>query len=319
MEFRHVFGPVLSRRLGRSLGIDPVPFKTCNWNCVYCQLGRTSPLINERKEFVPADRVLEEVSQALQLHGESAIDWITFLGAGEPALHARLGFMIRRIKELTRIPVAVITNGSLLYQAGMREELMAADAVMPSLDAGTARLFKKINRPHPHATFQHLIEGLSVFSREYRGRLWIEVMLVHGLNDTGEALRDLAAVLDRIAPGEIHVNSPVRPPAEPWVKAPPPEVLTRAASLLGSAARRIPSQIATMDLSGVEDVVGAILAVISRHPMTEEELQITLHRWKPGDIGRALRRLAASGRAQVVTRNGRRFWTGAEARYGATA
>jgi wyosine [tRNA(Phe)-imidazoG37] synthetase (radical SAM superfamily) len=220
---------------------------------------------------------------------------------------------------LTRIPVAVITNGSLLFQAGVREELMAADAVMPSLDAGSAGLFKKINRPHPYATFQDLLEGLTTFSREYRGRLWIEVMLVQGLNDTEEAVGDLAAVLDRMAPGEIHVNSPVRPPAEPWVKAPSAEVLARAASLLGRAARRIPSQITTMDLSGFEDVVGAILAVISRHPMTEEELQVTLHRWKPGDIGRALCRLVASGRAQVVTRNGRRFWTGAEARYGNTA
>ena len=262
---------------------------------------------------------MEEVSRALQLHGEGAIDWISFLGAGEPALHSRLGYMIRRLKELTRIPVAVITNGSLLYRPDVRQELMVADAVMPSLDAGSSGVFKALNRPHPHATFENLTEGLAAFSSEYPGGLWIEVMLIQRLNDTEEALRDLAAVLARIAPRQIHVNTPVRPPAEPWVKPPPPETLARAASLLGRSARRIPPQISTMDLSGCDDVVAAILAVIARHPMTEEKLQAALQRWKPGDTGSALRRLAAGGRAQVVTRNGRRVWTGAGARYGSTA
>jgi len=135
-----VFGPLSSRRLGRSLGIDPVPPKTCNWNCVYCQLGRSVPLINERRDYLPPDDIMEELRRALRIQPPAEIDWVTFLASGEPTLHASLGRMIRQVKAFTRIPVAVITNGSLLYRPEVQEELMPADAVLPSLDAGTAAL-----------------------------------------------------------------------------------------------------------------------------------------------------------------------------------
>jgi len=143
---KYVFGPVPSRRLGRSLGIDPVPFKTCNWNCVYCQLGRTTPMTNVRREFFPRFEIVAEVADTLAGPAAGEIDWITFVGSGEPLLHAGLGAMIREVKSLTPLPVAVITNGSLLYQRKIQEELMAADAVLPTLDVGSAKLYQTIKR-----------------------------------------------------------------------------------------------------------------------------------------------------------------------------
>ena len=171
--------------LGQSLGIDTIPLKTCNWNCVYCQLGRSVPLTNERLEYFPAEDILLEVEQALRSHKSGEIDWVTFVGSGEPTLHSRMGELIRRVKNLTPLPVAVITNGALLYLPKVREELSAADAILPTLDAGNARLYRKINRPHPDFTFERLVEGLVTFRKEYQGKLWVEVMLVHGLNDRG--------------------------------------------------------------------------------------------------------------------------------------
>src|SRR3972149_1969672 len=137
---KYVFGPVPSRRLGQSLGIDTIPLKTCNWNCVYCQLGRTVPLINERRNYVLPEAILAEVQVALAAHRPGEIDWITFVGWGEPTLHVSIGLLIRQVKALTDLPVAVITNGALLYLPDVRAELIAADAVPPTLDAGTPEL-----------------------------------------------------------------------------------------------------------------------------------------------------------------------------------
>lgn len=184
----YVFGPVPSRRLGKSLGIDPVPLKTCNWNCVYCQLGRTRPLTNQRREYIPCQDLLAEIGQVLSDHQPGEIDWVTFVGSGEPTLHSSLGWLIRRVKQICSLPVAVITNGSTLYLPEIRLALSDADAVLPSLDAGNPRLYRKVNRPWPELTFNRLLEGLIAFRQEYTGKLWLEMMLVQGLNDTEEAL-----------------------------------------------------------------------------------------------------------------------------------
>jgi wyosine [tRNA(Phe)-imidazoG37] synthetase (radical SAM superfamily) len=312
---KHVFGPVPSRRLGRSLGIDPIPFKTCNWNCVYCQLGRSTPMIRERRDWFPPDEIVAEVKEALAAHRPGEIDWVTFVGSGEPTLHASLGRMIRDIKALTTIPVAVITNGSLLYLAEVRQELAAADAVLPTLDAGTEILYRKINRPWPELTFERLVNGLIAFRLEYHGKLWVEVMLLNGINDTEEALRDLAVVLGRIGPDEVHLSLPIRPPAEPWVRPAGAEGLARAQAILGTVAHVLAPVEGTFDLSGYDNVVDAVVAVITRHPMLEDELIQTLSRWTPGEVERALGELAAGGRAQVVLRYGRRFWCSAGGKY----
>jgi wyosine [tRNA(Phe)-imidazoG37] synthetase (radical SAM superfamily) len=312
---KYVFGPVPSRRLGQSLGIDTIPLKTCNWNCVYCQLGRTVPLTNERREYHPRYEILAEVEQALAAHRPGEIDWVTFVGSGEPTLHIGLGRLIRKVKRLTPLPVAVITNGALLYLPEVREELAVADAILPTLDAGNAKLYRKINRPHPDITFERLVDGLIAFRKEYLGKLWVEVMLVRDLNDTEEALQEIAAVLKQVRPDEVHINLPTRPPAETWVQPPDEEGLMRALAILGDVAQVVHPAEGSFDLSGSENVVDAIVSIITRHPMREDELRHALEKWTPGSVDSALEQLSYSGRAQAVERYGMRFWSASPAHY----
>ena len=310
-----VFGPVPSRRLGQSLGIDPIPLKTCNWNCVYCQLGRTRPLTNERREYVPRQDLFIEIKQALATHKPGRIDWVTFVGSGEPTLHCELGWLIRQVKSLTNLPVAVITNGALLYLPQVRSELSAADAVLPSLDTGNRHLYRKINRPWPKLTFERLLEGLIAFRREYSGKLWVEVMLVKGLNDTEDALTEIASALRLIRPDQVHINTPVRPPAEPWVQPPGEDELGKALRILGDIARVVPPEQGRLDFGVCENLEEAILGIITRHPMREEDLITGLYRWPPERVKELLTKLKASGQTQTVERYGTRFWISTNARF----
>ncbi len=312
---KYVFGPVPSRRLGSSLGIDTIPLKTCNWNCVYCQLGRTQPLTNQRKEYYPREEILAEVAAALSAPERKEIDWLTFVGSGEPLLHASMGWLLQGVKRLTDLPVAVITNGSLLYLPDTRQDLLLADAVLPTLDAGSYKLYRQINRPHPEATFERLVDGLTAFRREYSGKLWLEVMLIRGLNDRAEALWDLARTIQLIRPDRIHLNLPTRPPAETWVQPPDREALLQASAILGKTAKIVLPAMGEFDLSGRENVVEAILAIVARHPMRQRELERALNLWSPGEVEHALAELASSGQAQIVERYGERFWTASPAHF----
>ncbi|MCA2001077.1 MAG: radical SAM protein [Chloroflexi bacterium] len=309
----YVFGPVPSRRLGQSLGIDPIPLKTCNWNCVYCQLGRSMPLINERREYVPREEILTEFESALASHRN--MDWVTFVGSGEPTLHSGIGWLIREVKARTKIPVAVITNGSLLYLPEVRAELSVADAVLPTLDAGAAELYRKLNRPHPQATFERLVDGLVAFCGEYRGKLWVEVMLLRGLNDDAATLEGIAKILERIKPDAVHINLPTRPPAEPWALPADNEGLLRAMSILGNIAKVVHPAEGIFDLSGFENAADAIVSVITRHPMRQDELEKALAGWSAEQVSEALAELEACGRAQAVERYGVRFWSAAASHY----
>jgi wyosine [tRNA(Phe)-imidazoG37] synthetase (radical SAM superfamily) len=273
-------------------------------------------LTGERGNYAPAGQIVEEVQRVLQIHRRDEVDWVTFVGSGEPTLHEGLGWMIRQVKTATDTPVAVITNGSLLYLPEVREEVSAADAVLPSLDAGVDSLYRAVNRPHPAFTFDRLVDGLASFRRGYPGKLWIEVMLVKDLNDGEAALKDIASVLSKIQPDEVHISLPLRPPAESWVEPADQCVLGRAETTLGAVSRILPPIPEGVDLSTSDDLVDAVVAVISRHPMEEEELLRALERWKAGDICEALGKLGTSGRAQVVTRFGRRFWSSSGVCYG---
>jgi len=307
----YVFGPVRSRRLGRSLGIDPIPLKTCNWNCVYCQLGRTVPLTNSRTEYCPAEAVLIKLRQALDI--SDGIDWITFVGSGEPTLHARIGWLIRQAKGLTDIPVAVITNGSLLHIPEVAQELAAADAVLPTLDAGDAALYRRINRPHPALSYDSLRQGLITFRHQYGGLFWLEVMLVKGLNDSESALQSLAAALGEIEPDEVHINVPFRAPAESWVRVPARDTLRRARELIGSRARLIdpaPADFRTRRTN----IVDSLAEVVARHPLPEEEVRATFA-VSGGDPDAAVGELASDKRVARVERHGHVFWCPSRATY----
>ena len=221
-----------SRRLGRSLGVDLVPFKTCTYDCIYCQLGRTTCKTLERKEWVPMDAVLDELKQKLACRP----DYITLSGSGEPTLYSRLGEIIEHIQAMTAVPVAVLTNGSLLWQKAVREEVALADVVLPSLDAPDPERFEFINRPHPEITFDRLMEGLAAFRREFSGQYWLEVMLLGGYTSLPAQVRQLAEWARRIQPDKVQLNTAVRPPAEDYAMAVPPERLAELARLFEPAA-----------------------------------------------------------------------------------
>jgi wyosine [tRNA(Phe)-imidazoG37] synthetase (radical SAM superfamily) len=311
----YVFGPVPSKRLGQSLGVDTIPLKTCNWNCVYCQLGRTRPITAQRREYYPTEKVAAEIREALETHRPGEIDWVTFVGSGEPTLHIGIGQLIQEAKRASDLPVAVITNGSLLYLPEVREALTPADAVMPTLDAGAPELYKRINRPHPTFTFQRLVDGLTDFRRVFAGKLWVEVMLVRGMNDTEEALTQIAHVMRQIQPDEIHISLPDRPPVEPWVQPPDQSSILLAAAVLGSVARVLSPAVGAFDLGPYGDPIEAILHIITRHPMRQEQLEAALEEWMPGHAAEALAQLEASGQAQVVERHGVRFWNAASSHF----
>ncbi len=314
-EPRFVFGPVPSRRLGQSLGVDPLPAKTCNWNCVYCQLGRTTrmKLGQERAEYFPKEEILQEVREVLAKHQPGEIDWVTFVGSGEPTLYSELGWLIRQVKTCSELPVAVITNGSLLYLPEVRAELMAADAVLPSLDAGEEELYRRINRALPELSFKRLLDGMTAFRESFPGALWVEVMLVRSLNDGEEALNRLADALRTVRPDQVHINLPTRPPAESWAKPPDPDGVERAVRILGKTAQVVRPAAGKFDLGNGQDLEQAVLHILTRHPMKESQLRNALSGYGAEDV---LEKLLESGRVQVVERYGERFWTVSKGRYG---
>ncbi len=305
---KYVFGPVPSRRLGKSLGIDTIPFKTCNWNCVYCQLGRSKPLTNERLCYFPEDEIIAEVDAAIKTDPREEIDWITFVGSGEPTLHAGIGDLIREVKNMTDIPVAVITNGALLFLQEVRQALLPADAVLPSLDAGTPELYKRLNRPHPGIPYEKFVAGEIQFGQEYQGRLWLEVMLVQGLNDTPEALEAIAMKIEKIQPDKVHIGLPTRPPAEDWVKPADADGLMRATAIFGAVADVIHPQEGNFDLSGGGNILDALIAIITRHPMSAEQLSRALEIFSKDRQEEIIHSLTAAPEVQVIERLGTQFW-----------
>ncbi len=213
-----IYGPVPSWRLGRSLGVDIIPFKTCSFNCIYCETGRTTDLTVKRKEYVSVASVIEELKTYLAKR-EKIIDYITISGSGEPTLNSKIGEIIDEIRKFTDIPVAILTNSSLLNREEVRREIKNADVVLPSLDAVSQSLFESINRPHHSINIKEIIDGLIKFRKEFKNRIWLEVLLVRGVNDSPEDIRKLGKVIEKIGPDKVQLNTVVRPPAEEEVFA----------------------------------------------------------------------------------------------------
>ena len=314
MEFRYVYGPVPSRRLGRSLGVNPIPFKACNYSCVYCQLGLTSYLTNTRQDFFPPQEILEEIQKALELHGDQ-MDYVTFVGEGEPTLCQSLGALIRHTKERSGLPVAVITNGSLIGQEDVGQELIQADVVMPSLDAADQETFRRLNRPRGTFEIEDIIDGMIRFRQRFPGQLWVEVMLVRGVNDHEEALLGLRRALDRIGPDRIYVNVPIRPPAEGWVEPPEVEGLVRAHALLGEAVFIDQPEEGAFSTAGFAQPVEAVQMIVRRHPMRQDQIRETLGRFSSEAVEAALTELVAAGKMRAITYRGNVYYATGEGRY----
>jgi wyosine [tRNA(Phe)-imidazoG37] synthetase (radical SAM superfamily) len=210
--FRHIYGPVPSRRLGLSLGVDLVPFKICTYDCIYCQLGRTTHKTTARQEYVPMAELLAELEQ--KLADGPVPDYVTLAGSGEPTLNERIGQLIGEIKQLTYIPVAVLTNGSLLWQPEVQDALMEADLVLPSLDAGDDFLFQYVNRPHWEITFDRMVNGIAEFTRRFPKPVWLEVLLLAGVTGLLSEVEKIAALARQIQPERVQLNTVARPPSE---------------------------------------------------------------------------------------------------------
>lgn len=208
---QYTFGPVPSRRLGISLGVDITPYKTCTLDCVYCECGKSTNLTIKRDCFVGTEKVLAEIRE--KVSGDKRIEYITFSGSGEPTLHCDIGGIIRGIKEMTDTPIAVLTNGTLLYMEDVRRDLMGADLILPSLDAVTPEVFERINRPNKDLDINRVIGGLIQFSREYTGKIWLEVFVAKGVNDSWEELGKIYEVIKQVNPDRVQLNSLDRPPA----------------------------------------------------------------------------------------------------------
>jgi wyosine [tRNA(Phe)-imidazoG37] synthetase (radical SAM superfamily) len=270
---KYVFGPVPSRRLGRSLGIDLIPFKACTFDCLYCQLGPTPMKTTDLQGAVSLDQVIGELKEMLPTQP----DYLTLSGSGEPTLYAWMGELIERIRAVTDIPVAVITNGSLLWNGEIRRGLLHADVVLPSLDAGDEETFRLVNRPHGDISFARLLEGLIAFREEYRGQYWLEVLLLSGLTDSEEKVSKIAEAARRIRPDRVQLNTCVRPGAEPSARMVRRERLLQLGDLFVPRAEVI-ADYRDERAPLTESKAGSkeILETLARHPGTAADIAASL-------------------------------------------
>ncbi len=299
---KHLFGPVPSRRLGMSLGIDLVPHKICSFDCVYCECGSTTDLTVERKEYIKYDEVIEELKYFFINKPDP--DYFTFSGSGEPTLNSRIGDIIKFIKkEKPNIPVAVLTNGSLLSQKKMRNELLNADLVIPSLDAVIDAAFQKINEPHKNIKLESYIQGLIDFRKEFNGSIWLEVFILPHYNDSDLDILELKRIIQKIQPEKIQINTLDRPgriydliPADEFK-------LTEIVNILDYPNTEIISSAISKnnkEISSVKDANIEILNTISRRPCTSEDIAKILN-MRVTEVGKYLRNLEKEGKVEGVS------------------
>lgn len=271
--YKYLFGPVPSRRLGMSLGVDLVPHKVCSLNCIYCECGKTTNLTLERKEYVPYKQVVDELAHYFKNNPDP--DYITFSGSGEPTLNSRIGDVLDFIKnEKPNIPVAVLTNGTLFYDKKVRAELLKADVVLPSLDAASDLAFLKVNRPYHKLNVAEYIKGIIDFRNEYKGKIWLEVLIIPGYNDGKEDLKLLKQAFLKINPDSIQLNTLDRPGTIDNIRAATRNELQKIVDfwaldnveIIASAPDR------KNIISYREDIETAIFETIFRRPCTLEDL-----------------------------------------------
>ncbi|NOX90248.1 MAG: radical SAM protein [Calditrichaeota bacterium] len=300
--YRYLFGPVPSRRLGISLGIDLVPFKTCTMNCIYCECGITTDLTTERKEWTPTKEVLKELTHYFSNNPKP--DFVTFSGSGEPTLHLKIGEILEYIRNYPKnFRIAVLTNGTLFTRSEVRKQVLGADVIIPSLDAATESVFKKINRPHKHLSLNEIIEGLINLRKEFGREIWLEVFIVPGLNDTQKELSALKQAILKINPDRVQLNTLDRPGAVPGVRAATRAELRAILDFwqLKNAEIIAGPKSGKQDISYRKDAESAILETIARRPCTLEDLREILG-LRVNEINKYLRLLEADEKIKVVSK-----------------
>ena len=298
--YKHLFGPVPSRRLGISLGIDLIPKKVCSLNCVYCEVGRTTDLTTDRLEYVKFDSVIAELEQFMSYSPK--IDYITFSGSGEPTLNSRIGDVLKFIKKnYPKIKTAILTNGTLLYDENLRTELMAADVILPSLDAASNDVFRKIDRPSKKLNIDTYIQGLVDLRKEYKGEIWLEIFLLKGYNDTQEELQLLKEAILKIKPDTVQLNTLDRPGTKqdliPLAKEEMQDVIDLWRLPIVEIIALPEERSDIESYSG--DIEAAILETIARRPCTLDDLHnfLGIH---TNEINKYLGKLEAGKKIETV-------------------
>ncbi len=306
--YRYLFGPVPSRRLGSSFGVDLVSAKTCSFDCVFCQVGRTGVLTIDRKEYVPVSAVVAELQDWIG-HGGKA-DFITLAGAGEPTLNVGFGHVIDAIHHLSKIKTAILSNGSLFYMPEVRLDACMSDLVKVSLGAWDQDSFEKLNQPIAGLKFSSVLEGLRVFGKEFKGVLWLEIFVVAGINDQKESMQRIADLAFEIGPDHIHLNTVVRPPADHSARAVSLKVLEQFASLFSPVAEVIPS-FSTRDPSMTDGGKKNIAGLLARHPCRIEDVAMLFG----GDCAKAkvlLSEMLSQGDVRLEMHGEQSFYTGVD-------
>jgi len=306
--YKYLFGPVPSRRLGRSLGIDLVPPKTCSFNCIYCESDKTTNLTVERKEYVPFEDVISELVDFLEFNQKP--DYVTFSGSGEPTLNSRIGDVIHFIKSnYPEIPIAVISNGTLFYDKQVRSELVYADLVIPSLDAVSDLVFRKINRPDSSLNLQKYIYGLAKFRNEFKGKYWLEIFIIPGYNDNEKELKLFKRAIKLIQPDKIQINSLDRPGPISTIRSASGEELQKIVDFLNMENIEIISsaQIQKSTIVYRQDIENIILEIIARRPCTLEDLSKILG-FHTKEINKYLKVLKANNKVLTVSQKRGSFY-----------
>ena len=268
-DYKYLFGPVPSRRFGRSLGVDLNPYKTCSLDCVFCQLGRTTEKTVNRQEYVPTDMVLSELQEWLKRDGRA--DYITLSGSGEPTLHSRFGEVLEFIRANSEIPAVLLTNGTMLNLQEVRDAASLANVVKVSLSAWDQASYGWVNRPHPQLRFDQLIEGQRAFRAQFKGPLWMEVFLVGGMNSFPDDVRKIAAFAKEIGPDRIQINTAVRPPAEDFAAALPKERMEALTNLFHPTAEVI-AEFRAKHADHIQVNQEMIFSMLQRRPCTADQI-----------------------------------------------
>jgi wyosine [tRNA(Phe)-imidazoG37] synthetase (radical SAM superfamily) len=304
-KYCHLFGPVPSRRFGRSLGVDLTPYKTCTLDCIFCQLGRTTNKTIDREEYVLIADVLGELKDWLRTNGNA--DYITLSGSGEPTLNYRFKEVLEFIHANSEIPAVLLSNGTMFHLPEVRAAAACADIVKVSLSAWDQASYGLVNRPHPQMRFDHLIQGQKAFRAQFSGQLWMEVFLVRGINSTPSDVRKIATLAKEIGPNRIQLNTAVRPPSEDFAAALPGECMEALTNLFHPTAEII-AEFNTIHAKSIQANQDTILSMLRRRPCSAKDIADVFH-MHLNEVSKYLGKLIRTNQIRSDLKNGALYYS----------